>query len=456
VTDGWPGTDPHRSAAVVTEADRPDDRSLPLEDRRARALARVRSQLLDLGATEEEIARAVADDTVDLLMVDRLLVPAERRMTRVEVAERTGIPVDFSLRIWRALGFLDVDADEAVFTEMDIEALHLFQAMMAMGLVDVESGLHMARVIGSSMARIAEAETTPGSTPILVPSGDSILDADEFARSAGASLPAMGRLLEYVWRRHLQAATRRAMLIRLRSGEEGISPVLAVGFADMVGFTILSQHLGDRELAQVVSRFEEMAHDVVTALGGRVVKMIGDEAMFVVTDAVDAARIGLALAEAYAGDELLSDVRVALALGPVLVQDGDFYGPVVNLASRLVGIANPGTVLVSDELHRQLEAEAPGGFPSRALRPRTIKDIGRVQLWKLSRAGSEPGADRRRNVPWERLGEVLRELDELRDRGDRTVGPGSRRAAGSDQPDGGDAVGPQFEPPFERDEGTPA
>ena len=460
MTEGWPGADdgPHRSiASAITEADRPDDPSLPPEERRAQALARVRSLLLDLGATEDEVARAVSDDTVDLLMVDRLLVPAERRMTQVEVAERTGIPLDFSLRVWRALGFLDVDSEDAVFTEMDVEALRLFQAMMAMGLVDVESGLHMARVIGSSMARIAEAETAPGSTPILVPSGDSVLDADEFARSAGASLPAMARLLEYVWRRHLQAATRRAMLLRLRSGEEGISPVMAVGFADMVGFTMLSQHLSDRELAQVVSRFEEMAHDVVTALGGRVVKMIGDEAMFVVTGAVDAARIGLALAEASAGDDLLSDVRVALAIGPVLVQDGDFYGPVVNLASRLVGIANPGTVLMSDELHTGLEAEAPGEFSSRALRPRTIKDIGRVQVWKLARAGTEPGAARRRSVPWERLGEVLRELDDLRDRGERVVGPGTRRSAGgSDETDGGDTVRPEFEPPFERDEGTTA
>ena len=152
----------------------------------------------------------------------------------------------------------------------------------------------------------------------------------------------MGRLLEYVWRRHLQAATRRAMLLGARGAEKGISPVMAVGFADMVGFTMLSQHLGDEELAAVVSRFEELAHDTVVALGGRVVKMIGDEAMFVVQTATSAAEIGLSLAEAYAGDELLSDVRVALAIGPVLVQDGDFYGPVVNLASRLVGVANPG------------------------------------------------------------------------------------------------------------------
>jgi len=332
----------------------------------------------------------------------------------------------------------------------------------------MDSAVQMARVIGSSMARIAEAETGPGTTPILNSSGDSIIDADQFASRAGDSIPAMGRLLEYVWRRHLQAATRRAMLHRARGPREGISPVMAVGFADMVGFTLLSQHLGDEELAAVVARFEELAHDTVVALGGRVVKMIGDEVMFVVQTATSAAEIGLSLAEAYADDELLSDVRVALAFGPVLVQDGDYYGPVVNLANRLVNVANPGTVLVSDEFRSMLADEGGSGYDTRALRTRNLKNIGRVQVWKLTRAGSEPGAERGRSLRWERLGEVLRELDDLRDRGERLVveGPSSLRvdAAKSDavdngkkdpppsdshEPDGGDAVGPEVERPVE-------
>jgi adenylate cyclase len=290
------------------------------------------------------------------------------------------------------------------------------------------------------MARIAEAETAPGTTPILMSTGDSVLDADEFARQAEASIPAMTRLLEYVWRRHLQAATRRAMLHRTRGVDEGVRPVMAVGFADMVGFTVLSQHLGDEELAAVVARFEELAHDTVVALGGRVVKMIGDEVMFVVQSATGAAQIGLSLAEAYASDDLLSDVRVALAVGPVLVKDGDFYGPVVNLASRLVNVARPGTVLISDEFKVALESEDAADIDTRPLRTRSLKDLGRVQMWKLIRAGSEPGADNRRTMRWERLGEVLRELDELRERGESAVG---RQSGGSAtvQPDGGDPVG---------------
>jgi adenylate cyclase len=443
--------------------------------RRTEAMARVRALLVDLGCTDAEIDRAVADDVVDLLVVDRMLVPTGHRLTRAQVAETTDIPDDLARRFWRALGFLDVGEDDASFTEMDIEAVRLFQGMVAMDLVDVDTALQMARVIGSSMARIAEAQTASGTTPILMPSGDSIIDADHFAQRAGASIPSMGRLLEYVWRRHLQAATRRAMLIRGRGPEEGIGPAMAVGFADMVGFTLLSQHLGDEELAAVVSRFEELAHDTVVASGGRVVKMIGDEVMFVVQTAASAAEIGLSLAEAYAGDELLSDVRVALAIGPVLVQDGDYYGPVVNLASRLAGVANPGTVLISDELRTALEAEGARGFDARALRTRNVKDIGRVQVWKLSRVGSRPGADQRRNMRWDRLGDVLRELDELRDRGEKVVhGRLSAVDVGSDdsadrseadgvrdgetgteagsvpvEQGGGDALGPEFELPVE-------
>ena len=136
--------------------------------------------------------------------------------------------------------------------------------------------------------------------------------------------------------------------------------------------------------------------------------MIGDEVMFVVDDVADAARIGLDLADAYADDDLLSDVRVGLSCGPVLLRDGDYFGPTVNLAHRIVNIANPGTVLMSDEFHAALMAEAPGEFTGQALRPRLLKDLGRVQLWWCGRAGQEAdgtgaAADRRRNVRWERL-----------------------------------------------------
>ncbi|HXQ90026.1 MAG TPA: adenylate cyclase regulatory domain-containing protein [Acidimicrobiales bacterium] len=416
------------------------------------ALERVRAFLRARGASEDEITEAEQRNVLDLLVADRLLVPAERRYTQSEVSAITGMDLALARRFWRALGFPDVELEERMFTDLDIEALVTLQSMMDLGVADVDTSLQFARVIGSSMARIAEAEVSPAlrGLGIATGSGDTVEAADGFARVADHSLPAMARLLEFVWRRHVQAAVRRAMLLRSR-GAAGALPVLAVGFADMVGFTTLSQQLSEQELAAVVARFEELAHDTVTGGGGRVVKMIGDEAMFVADSALDAARIGLALAEAYAGDELLSDVRVALAVGPVLVQDGDFYGPVVNLASRVVNMAAPGAVIVTDEFHRAVEALAPGAGPDAEfefglLRPRRVKDLGRIQLWVLHRPGTEPVAlDRRLGGRWERLAEVLNDLDELRDKGERLIAGADTRVRSGRGPEGGDAEGPKLE-----------
>jgi adenylate cyclase len=416
----------------------------PDDNRREAALAHVRELLLSKGATEEEIDQAVADDVIDLFVADRLLVPSRRRYTRGEVAELTGVDTQTLERFWRALGFPNVDDAERSFTDLDLEAVRLFQGMQALGAARTDTALQLARVIGSSMSRIAEAELVPGD--IVSNEIDPVLAADAFASVADITIPAMARLLEFVWRRQVAAGIQRSMLLRSHGLAPGESPVLAVGFADMVGFTLLSQHLSDPELAAVVRRFEELSHDIVTSLGGRVVKMIGDEVMFVVHSVVDAARIGLDLADAYADDDLLSDVRVGLAHGPVLLSDGDYFGPTVNLAHRIVNIGNPGTVLISDEFHTALMALAPDEFTGQALRPRLLKDLGRVQLWWCGRAGQEAdgtgvAADRRRNVRWERLSEVLRDLEELRGVGERLL-TSNRSASAGAKPDGGDTEGP--------------
>jgi adenylate cyclase len=351
----------------------------------------VTNLLLGLGLPHDEIARAIEDRRLHLLVVDALLLPGEGRYTLGQVAQLSGMPLDQVRRFWRALGFPDAGEDECSFGESDVQALTILQGLLAHGMSDVEASVQMARVIGSSMARIAEAEIT--ASTVLRGQADSAAMAEVFAMTASTTLPGLASLLEYCWRRHLKAAVRRAAFLMGSSDGGPTSVELAVGFADMVGFTVLSQQLSEAELADIVARFEVLAHDTVVSRGGRIVKMIGDEVMYVVEDVSVATDIALSLADAYADDEVLSDVRVGLAYGSVVARDGDYYGPVVNKASRVVNIAAPGSVLVTEEVHEMLSGSTDLEF--RTLRPRYLKDLGRVHLWRVRHsAQSSSGRDR--------------------------------------------------------------
>jgi adenylate cyclase len=207
----------------------------------------------------------------------------------------------------------------------------------------------------------------------------------------------------------MQVAARRR-LVR-EAGSSGETTV-TVGFADLVGFTALSQQVDAHELAAIVDRFESTAYDIVSALGGRVVKMIGDEVMFSVDGAGVGVEISLSLAEAYHDDEALSDVRVGLACGPALEREGDLFGPTVNLASRIVSIAYAGSVVVSGDVH-DLLADHPG-LRWKSLRTRYLKDIGRVQLYAVRREGDEfdregpfERARRRRSTIRDKVAEMI-------------------------------------------------
>ena len=335
------------------------------------------AELRRLGATDEEITSARAADAIDLLAVAHAAVPGPPKYTAAEVAATTHIDRDVARRFWRALGFPDVPDDEVVFTDADVEAIETVGTILTSGMADVEEAVQLTRVIGSSMNRIAEAMVS-GSTP----SGPRLAaDAELVVFAAEDALRTQSSLLDYVWRRHLAATVRRQLLGRLHPDLSSSS--IAVGFADLVGFTAMSQQLEQAELAKVVARFEDLAFEQITSHAGRVAKMIGDEVMFAVRDVADAVETGLALAEAYADDELLSDVRVGLACGEVLTYEGDYFGPVVNVASRIVNIAVPGSVVVSPEVRDALEGD--DRFAFHPLRPRHLKDIGRIRLWRVRR-----------------------------------------------------------------------
>jgi adenylate cyclase len=124
---------------------------------------------------------------------------------------------------------------------------------------------------------------------------------------------------------------------------------MTVGFVDLVGFTALSRRLSARELADLVAQFEALANDLIVARDGRLVKLIGDEVMFVALDAASACDVALALMERFAEDPVITP-HGGLATGPLLVRGGDYYGPIVNLAARLADLAVPREVLVTAAL----------------------------------------------------------------------------------------------------------
>ena len=349
--------------------------------------------LRSLAVPEDDIARAEAGGTLELLALERVLSGGGPTYDLREVAEESGIASDHILALWRALGFPEPRPGEKVFSDTDLEMLEDTVPFIADGGLDTELALQMSRVIGSSVARIATAQVDAITSEIderrrLLDAGEDGVDVvaeGEVAQRAAELLPMMPKVMEFVWRRHLAVAARRKML-----RTTGDAATVCVGFADLVGFTAQTQQLEEHELADVVGRFEHTAHDVVAAHGGRVIKMIGDEGMFAADDVPTGAAIALAMADTYRNDEAFSDVRVGLAAGEVLERDGDLYGPVVNLASRIVHVAYPGAVVVGPSVVDLLDGV--DDVVVKSIRSHYLKDIGKVKLYALRRTDEEPTA----------------------------------------------------------------
>jgi adenylate cyclase len=388
-------------------------------------LPTLRSILASYGVSKDEIDEAERNGTLGFLAIEHLVFPDPAVYDLEALADVTGMPAHQIVQVWRSLGFPDPIGGERIFTETDAEMLSNVASLMQDGLLEPDLTLQMSRVIGSSLSRVAVAMIDALGLDEVQERGD-----DDFAVAAGALMPTMPKVMDYVWRRHLQAAARRSSAREAQ--DDPHSNHKAVGFADLVGFTALSQQVDEHVLAAVVDRFESIAYDTVVKLGGRVVKMIGDEVMFVVDEVRQAVEIALTLAEAYSRDEELSEVRVGLACGPTLEREADYYGPTVNLASRIVNIAFPGSVVTSDDVHKALEDDP--AFSWRSLKQRRLKDIGKVSLWSVRRSGDD---DRRRSA-------TERDRRRKAERWERGVERLSERIG---RPDG--ASGPEEDPPTE-------
>lgn len=329
-------------------------------------------------------------------LAERALLGRPASMGRQEVSEGAGVEPATARRFWHAMGFQNVDDDDAMFTEADVEALRRASRLIRDGEVTEELALGMTRAFARTADRLAVWQTQLVAESLTSPSAEELEGKDSrsvpapgVAADASALLARiaddMEPLLVYVWRRHLTNAISRMLADADPAVKwDSSAPYRVVGFADLVSFTSFVRRMSERQLARLVQRFELLASDVVTEHGGRVIKTVGDEVLFVHKEVAGAAAIALDLVDAMAEDELLPPVRVGLAHGRVVSRLGDIFGLTVNKASRITAVTPSGKVYVDDDLARGLREVS--GFTATEQRRRMLRGIGVLTLHELQRA----------------------------------------------------------------------
>lgn len=317
-----------------------------LEGEERTARQELLQRLADDGFSLEELRGALKENRLVLLPVDRVLGGS---FTAREAEHQTGLPADVLLRMRRLLGLPTADADDRVFSDEDMEAARSTKQFLDAGF-DEEAIGEITRVLGEGMGRLAATITAAFADTFLQPGDSEEAVAERFAVLAEQLTPIFTPVLVAGFKAQLRDSVGRGMLGRdeLQTGDLAGSQDLAVCFADLVGFTRLGGQVELRELGTVAGQLARLAASVVEA-PVRLIKTIGDAAMFVSPEPGPLVEVALTLVEAVEEADLPS-LRAGIALGPAVVRAGDYYGHSVNLASRVTGVARPGTVLCTQEV----------------------------------------------------------------------------------------------------------
>lgn len=345
------------------------------------------------GVSLAELRDAVATGHLTVLPVERAIAGDGPRYSAREIAVKSGLGLELALAFRAALGIpYGDDLDERMATEADLDAAVRTKAILDAGF-PVEEMLRNARVVGMATARVAEANRDLVVRNLTSP-GDNERDlADRLVGTVEFLLPLGTEFLDYAFQANLLELVKRDVIgaADLASGEIGGAVVRTVCFADLVEFTSLGEEIAPEELGALVGHFEELATSTVAA-PVRLVKTIGDAVMLVSPEAeplVEAA-LDLVAAAAAEGDQF-PVLRAGIATGPTLAQSGDFYGRSVNLASRITGIARPGSVLIDTPTR---EAVGDDGFTYSFAGERRLKGIdARQKLFRVRRDGEKRTAE---------------------------------------------------------------
>ncbi|OBI30114.1 adenylate/guanylate cyclase domain-containing protein [Mycobacterium sp. E2238] len=350
------------------------------------ARARERSDLIkyldELGFSVDEMVEAEQRGRLFGLAGDVLQWSGRPIHTMATAAEQLGLSPEEVTHAWGLLGLTVAGPDVPVLSQADVDALATWVALKT--VVGEDGAFGLLRVLGAAMARLAEAESTAiraGTPDIQMTYTNDELATAQAYRAVAEFVPRISALIDVVHRHHLTGArTHFEGVLR----DTSASVVCGIGFADLSGFTVLTRALTPAQLSDLLNEFAGTVADVVHRDGGRVVKFIGDEVMWVSASPERLARAAVDLVEHPRAREEGLQVRAGLAYGSVLAINGDYFGSPVNLAARLVGAAAPGQILADSALHEQLP-----DWPATARGPFDLKGFDApVVAFELQGAGA--------------------------------------------------------------------
>jgi adenylate cyclase len=342
------------------------------------------------GVGLDELAAAVAEDRLALLPLERVF---GAHYTASEIEERTGVPARLLVQMRRALGLAEPSAEDRVFSEEDLAATEAIKLALELGISEA-SILELARVLGEGMARFAvTAADVFGDT--FLHAGDSERDvALRYAAMARQLTPATTPMLGAALTAHIRESARRGIIGRAERerGRLAAEEETVVCFVDLVGFTSLGAQVGAEELGTVAATLAELAAEVAQG-PVRLVKTIGDAAMFVSREVAPIVAAALDLVEAVEDAELPS-LRAGVAIGPAYSRAGDWYGNTVNLASRVTGVARPGSVLATQEVRDAAAEDFAWSFAGRFKLKGVAEPAALHRARREAEPEDEPGPER--------------------------------------------------------------
>jgi adenylate cyclase len=309
--------------------------------------ARLADYLLRHGVTWQTLLKEARENRLPQLVLAQAL-GGHGGLTREQVADRAGVSIETAETIWRALGAAaPAENDEPVYSSAEVEALRLVAALSS--LYTLDDIAEATSVVGRAMHEVAEAVLELFRRRIAIPfaeaGGGELEMMLRLATVIDITVPTMAPLLELTLRRQLESSARAETILRYEAATGALAGQvdLAVGFADIVGFTAASSRLNALEVSKMAQTLLRAAESVFPDHDTRIVKGIGDAVMFTAPDLVSACAAAAALIKAASRSDL--PLRIGVAYGPMLRAYADYFGRTVNIASRLSDEARAGEIL---------------------------------------------------------------------------------------------------------------